>query len=396
MKELRILIWGTGDWCKRLLKVLPEYCCVEAFVETIPNKDFFCGKKVVSKDDFLKYYEATDFTIVAILRSDPVIQEILKSTGSDRNIYVCKDTFGTLHVESLYDRRRISIDQLFDYASQQLRQNSYYTKYVVRDCREVSYIVSTQYGMMIDALSYNKNQQEEDINLFFDLSKEYYGIEINSSGYFFDIGANIGTTSVWVKKMINPNLKIVAFEPSNENCKQYKCNCILNDIDEEGVTLIKAAISNVEQEMELMLCDDGNLGDHRICINGNEEKQRQIEKVETFRLDNWIKRNLIEPKQIKYIWMDTQAHEAFCIDGASGLLKENLVPLYIEFWPAELMRNKSMQLLVDSIKRFYKMFICIAWYKEGDKRLFDIEEMWDIYYEFNLDPEWAVDLFFLG
>lgn len=396
MKKLRILIWGTGDWCERLLNVLPENCYIEAFVETTPNKDSFCGKRVISKDDFIKFYESTDFTIVAVLKSDPVIKEILRSTGSDKNIYVCKDTFGTLHVENLYDRRRISINQLFDNDSQYIRQNIYYTKYVVRDCREVSFIVSTQYGLMIDGLSYNKNHQEDDINLFFSLAKEYYGVEMDSSGYFFDIGANIGTTSLWVKKKINPNLNIVAFEPSEENCKQYKCNCILNDINEEEVTLVKAAISNIEQEMNLMLCDEGNLGDHRICINGNKEKQRKIEKVKTFRLDNWIKSNSIESNQIKYIWMDTQAHEAFCIDGASGFLQENLVPLYIEFWPAEIMKNKSMQLLVDSINKFYKKFICIAWYKEGDRRLFEIEEMWDMYYKYNQDPEWAVDLFFLS
>lgn len=395
MKKFKVLIWGTGVWSRRLLDILPSNCCIEAFIETIPSKNLFHEKRVVSKDEFSNLYGITDFTIIAVDKSDEIIREILKSTGSDKNIYVCKNIFDVLLVESLYDHRRLSVDQLFDENNENMRQDTYYTKYVVRDCQEVSYIVSTEYEMMIDALSYNKNQQEDDIDLFFDLAKEHYGIEMNSSGYFLDVGANIGTTSIWVKKKINPNLKIVAFEPSNENCKQYRCNCILNDVNEDEVILIKAAVSNVEQEMDLMLCDEGNLGDHRLCINGNEEKQRKIERVKTVTLDKWIKSSMIETDQIKYIWMDTQAHEAFCIDGARELLRENPIPLYIEFWPAEIMKNQSMQILVDSLKRSYRKFICIACYKEGDRRMFEIEELWDLYDKYNKDSEWAVDLFFV-
>lgn len=220
---------------------------------------------------------------------------------------------------------------------------------------------------------------------FFELSRQYYGIDISDAGYFLDVGANIGTTSLWVKKKINDNVKIIAFEPLVENCKQYRCSAILNDIPLQYVypddvvelntnVLVNAALSDIEDNKILML-DLHNMGDNRILQGNNKEREREAIEIKSVCLDAWLERNQISRTDIKWVWMDTQAHEAFCLRGGIHTFSENKIPLYIEFWPSELKKNGSFQLLKEVLERCYSKFICIKWYKKGDTDVYDISEL---------------------
>ena len=50
--------------------------------------------------------------------------------------------------------------------------------------------------------------------MFFELSNKYYGGQ--NKKYFLDIGASIGTTSIYVKKKFGKDLCVIGFEQSKE------------------------------------------------------------------------------------------------------------------------------------------------------------------------------------
>lgn len=50
---------------------------------------------------------------------------------------------------------------------------------------------------------------QEEVDLFISLAEQYYGIRRDERGFFFDIGANIGTTCIYAKKYVVPNMSVL-------------------------------------------------------------------------------------------------------------------------------------------------------------------------------------------
>lgn len=391
-KIYRIIVCGTGRWAKSLKEMLPANCEIVAFVDAIPQKKYFCGIEVVSFEKFVELYEQTDFTIVATEQSEEVKRIITQLMNQYDNVYICRgEKYACKYVDNMEVGTWFRLDALFQEKSNSMRKMATYSAYTLCDCNDVCYVVNSKYKTMIHDLCFDMNYQQKDIELFIELSKKYYDIPTDVQGYFMDIGANIGTTSIWVKKKINNNLKIIAIEALQENCKQFKCNCILNDIDETAYILSNAAVSNEENEIELMLSED-NLGDNRVCINGNLEETRKLEKVKTICLDRWLSNLDINMKDIKYIWMDVQAHEAFAIEGGINLFKNNTIPLFMEFWPSELKKNHSLERLIKVLMQCYSGFINVEWYKAGNQNIYDITELYKIAENY---PDSSFDLFLI-
>lgn len=322
----RILVWGTGKWSRNLLTLLPEDCLIEAFVETTPKRKYFLGSKVISMMDYEKYAEETDFTILATSYYEEILLELKKSSCDMYRIFYCMnyeqprnwvqsaDGFGSVLIELLFS-------PLF-WDKMKISQTGRYNIYTCGSC---SFAVNNNYNLMVNALCGGSTYQQEDIVLFLKLAKQYYGIDISEKGYFLDVGANIGTTSLWVKKN-NENMKIIAFEPLLENCKQYRCSAILNDIPLQYIAsadavdlntnvLINAALSDQEKDKILMI-DSHNMGDNRILQGRNKEYDRKTVDIKSVCLDSWLERNHIHKSDIKWAWVDTQGHEAFCLRGA--------------------------------------------------------------------------------
>ena len=87
-REYKVLIWGTGDVCESLLNKLPDNCMIEAFVETMPDKQEFKGRKVISAESFQEYYDKTDVTIVASTSFADEIEETIETKiGNQENVF---------------------------------------------------------------------------------------------------------------------------------------------------------------------------------------------------------------------------------------------------------------------------------------------------------------------
>lgn len=193
-----------------------------------------------------------------------------------------------------------NMEMLFDESFVNCRMSSFTAPYVVCDVESIIFLVNSTYKMFVNALAQKVVHQGDDIRLFFDLAKDYYGIESDGGDdIFFDMGGNIGTTSIYVKKVLNPQLKVISFEPDEVNCRQFKCSCILNGIGEDEIRLVQAALSDEDGEAAIMLSDKkDNMGDHRVLINGNMLENREMEQVKKIRLDTWLETNNVNPGRI--------------------------------------------------------------------------------------------------
>lgn len=383
MKTFHILIWGTGNWAREFIDIVPENVIVDAFVESFPQKTGFMGTKVIGRDMFDFLYEQTDLTIIAVDHSDEIKKWLKEHALTPRVFDLNKRNSGQFYLRSLDVPNNHEIDRLFTEKYINTYNCSYTSNYCICDCDDLIFLCSSQYKMMINELNSGVCYQKTDMDRFLELSEKYYG-NINRGGYFVDVGANIGTTSVYIKNKLK-DIKILAFEPLRENYKQLMINLLLNDISEKDAVVSNVALSNVNSQTELMLGQDGNMGDNRLVKNGNVNKDWQTEIIRTRRLDDYILEAKIDPSQISYVWMDVQAHEAFVFEGGMNTLLDAKAPMVIEFWPEELKKNDSLELLIENISKCYSKFIPLQKWVKGSDKEHKVGEM----YEMSDTDKWA-------
>lgn len=377
-----IMIWGTGDWANRLMKSLPANCNILKFIETKKTKDSFLGIPVIDINELQKKHELCDYVIVATIYRSEIIGRLKKEKISIKNYFFVTEVIPDIIIIDYENTFQYKIQELFLEKREIYKYEQRLMDYTYCECEDVKYLVNSRYRIMIQELM-KESYQSEDIELFIKLAETYYQVPSDVDGVFVDVGANIGTTSIWVKKKLNSRLRILAFEPSRENIKQYKINSILNEV-EEDITLVHAAVTDGSGTAELMLSED-NLGDNRILKSSNEVVERNRESVSTISLDQYLEAHPEIEKEICYVWMDIQGHEAFAIKGGMKFLKENEVPLYIEFWPEQLEKNSSLELLIQELQELYHGFICVSKYKSGDTKVYPIDALDDLAREYQED-----------
>lgn len=199
------------------------------------------------------------------------------------------------------------------------------------------------------------NFADAQIDLFFDLTEKHYGKrKTDGNGYFLDIGANIGTTSLYVKKVINPNLKVIAFEPSSLNYKMLRCNCILNDFDD--IRCENFGLSNIEEE-KVFLYVDKNSGGGGIGRNKGGTPGISEYMAPTRLLDSYMKENSIPADALDYIWIDVEGHEVEVLEGSIKTLTSRKIPLISEFNAPIYIRENKLSRYVDIVRKIYTSFI---------------------------------------
>ena len=219
---------------------------------------------------------------------------------------------------------------------------------------------------------------KDDMLTFYNMAQERFSFR-EEQNVFCDIGANIGTTSLYFKKNIDSKIKILAFEPSKENYKLYRINAIINDIDDDEVQLEKCGLSDSEYECEFTY-DPINPGGSSITT---EESWGQKDIVKMISFDEYVERRKLDVNSIKYIWVDVEGHEPDFIKGAKQTLKAINVPIIMEFTP-RLYKGRYKE-YVEDLAEIYDSFSLAAgdWKKEYSIRslleLEDIEEQLDLF-----------------
>lgn len=174
-----------------------------------------------------------------------------------------------------------------------------------------------------------ENYSRKLIEAFFELTEKYY-YRKKRTGVFFDIGANIGTTSIYVKKILNPDLRVIGIEVGEENYRVCKANCILNGADEIEVIHVGLGES---KGVEKYFYASGNPGASRIVKS--EEGIGDVEKVNIMRFEDLCSEMGISSGDIDYIWMDTEGFESKIIAGGMNVLSSGSIPLLQEFNPGD-------------------------------------------------------------
>lgn len=226
---------------------------------------------------------------------------------------------------------------------------------------------------------------QNDIKSFFTLAKrntDFIG------GYFLDIGANIGTTSIYVSKNIDPSLRILAFEPDILNFQMLAANCVLNGC--KNIEPLNIALSDHLGSMQ-MFVDDANRANSKILSNlelrkrGEKLEGRKMETIKTCRLDDFLSERRIKKEDIHYIWMDVEGHEAYAIEGMMELLTNYKPHLFMEFTCKDNfyvnVSEEDFKLLYKNLSSVYQKVIITKLTKEKNHGEFPIEYLQELFYK---------------
>ncbi len=197
---------------------------------------------------------------------------------------------------------------------------------------------------------------------FYRLAHQYYDVDDSRQKYFFDIGANIGTTCISFYKKFDQNLKIAAFEPVGENYRLLRANALLNNMPEDTYEFVNKALGARSARARYNF-KDFNTGAANIeyvksdSIAGNEEN---ITDVST--LDEYVEDRNINYYDIKYIWIDTEGFEPEVIKGADNILSSVDIPVFMEFTPIFFRKraNTETSEFVELLSKYYSKYIVVG------------------------------------
>ena len=336
---MKVLIWDytgkSAKWCEKYLEKDVEVTQTVTPAELVPEI-------LLQKDswDWLLIFEnkmrkAFDTTIQTLqLPSEKIIyaRDPQSWTHNPKAIYTLLNDNGGSTV-----RKKFVLSEF-----------KKLTAFTTCTAEDVSYVAPSRDSMRMPYMFVNNiNWASSDMKRFYELAHKYYGVD-DSSGYFLDLGANIGTTGIYFIKKLTPDLKLLAFEPDPENFKMHHINLILNDI-EEKTDLVNCGLGN--EISELMLYSNGsNSGANSFIKQG---KSKPISTVKVIPLDSYFEENKIPAQEVKYIWIDTEGFEAQVLLGAKNLLRENPAPIFMECnlgaWNKSGLFDDMMSLLEEQI-----------------------------------------------
>ena len=166
-------------------------------------------------------------------------------------------------------------------------------------------------------------------------------------GTYFDVGANVGLTTIPVAQ--NPLVTCIAFEPEPENFVNLREN-IRRNVEHGNVEIHHVAICEHRGTVALGISEI-NKGDHR--INFNESGKRRIVNVPAAPLDSFD-RKFKKPLAVK---IDTQGAEPFVIKSGANLLAQAELVI-LEFSPQSMRElGCDPEVVLEFIGRFPKVAI---------------------------------------
>jgi FkbM family methyltransferase len=176
-----------------------------------------------------------------------------------------------------------------------------------KDLYGPSYYV--MYGKTPSFLKYEKELKDDVVSY------------LKENDVFFDVGANIGLISFYVKNQ-RPSIKIHAFEPGNT-----VHSCFKNTIDHnhfKNVTLIKKGVADKVGVAEFFI-DPKSTGGSSISRAHKDVDNNNIERIDLTSLDAYVQESGVVPNFVK---VDVEGAENLVVAGAQELVK-NHRPVFI-------------------------------------------------------------------
>ena len=222
-------------------------------------------------------------------------------------------------------------------------------RYISASAGDLHYLATSADNFVIRHIYVTgKNHTEDEMKVFYALTKKYCNVDTTGGGIFLELGANIGTAGIYFCKKVVPNLTWLAFEPDAENFKLLRINKILNDLDDRAV-LVRCGVSDKFDTLT-MYRNLSNPGGNGMFNNLLPNENFPEETIKVIPLDAYFEENELPASAVKYIWMDTEGYEANALLGAKKLLKENPAPIFSEFNPAMWNRTGNLENAVSLLK----------------------------------------------
>lgn len=142
----------------------------------------------------------------------------------------------------------------------------------------------------------------------------------------YDVGANIGYTSLLFSCRCGPKGRVFSFEPSPVNFKRLKRNAELNP--SQNMELVNLAASDDEGTASL-----AERGSESQIVRDTSTQGAQLSPVRTVRLDNFAFRDGNPPPH--FVKIDVEGHAGRVLAGMPRLLGEVHPGIFIEIHHAE-------------------------------------------------------------
>ena len=233
----------------------------------------------------------------------------------------------------------------------------------------LSYVAASSDSVIMSRMYVScRNWAKEEMDLFFRLSRQYYGTD-HRQGWFLDLGANIGTTGIYFQKKLDPDVKVLAFEPDSMNYRMLLVNILLNRM--EGQTVVEQlGLGAKKDEMTI----------HKSSVNpgGNSFLSDYGEAAETVRivpLDDYFLENRLRFADVKYIWVDVEGFELQVLYGARNLLRDHGIPVFLEYNPHLWKQAGFLDEALDALSSIYSGYIRVSEALGGHGRIHPLAEL---------------------
>lgn len=164
--------------------------------------------------------------------------------------------------------------------------------------------------------------------------------------YFIDIGANVGSFTLLAKGY--PDVKFLSFEPVKKIFSILEKNVNLNEI--KNVTLINKGLSDVEEDINIYIPTDNNIGSS--SIYKIDYTECDVEMCSFDKLDNYMD----YPAEL--IKIDVEGHEYKVLTGGMEFLKKYHPMILMEDNPPsteeQFENQRNIFTLLDSLG--YKLY----------------------------------------
>ena len=156
--------------------------------------------------------------------------------------------------------------------------------------------------------------------------------KIKKANIIFDIGANIGSTSLYFSKL-NPQAKIHSFEPNGKTFNRLLENIQLNNCS--IISTHNLGFGEAKREVKLYEVDEHNPGMNRI-LPENTNFPFTIIKIDT--IDDFCRLNTID--KIDFIKIDVEGYEYSVLAGGINIIKNSKPLIFLELDDNNLRDNK--------------------------------------------------------
>lgn len=155
----------------------------------------------------------------------------------------------------------------------------------------------------------------------------------------YDIGANVGTYSLYAAK--NFNLKVYAFEPEINNYSILSKNIILNNFQKKIIPISIGLTNQDDLSFKKLYLSSETPGKSNHQISIEENKNLLYQNILSTSLNHLIDINLIE--QANHIKIDVDGLESKIIDGMTNLIENTSIKSIIIEWNCSIDIRKKYQ-----------------------------------------------------